>query len=79
MRTAHLFAGAGGGLLADLILGHEPVLAVERPSSAANRNLTIIADLFWSAGATLLCSAVFFSLSKNQIFILAAQPSVLRL
>lgn len=29
MRTAHLFAGAGGGLLADLILGHIPVLAVE--------------------------------------------------
>ena len=25
----HLFAGAGGGLLADLILGHEPVIAVE--------------------------------------------------
>lgn len=29
MRTAHLFSGAGGGLLADLILGHEPILAVE--------------------------------------------------
>jgi len=29
MRTAHLFAGAGGGLLADLILGHYPVVAVE--------------------------------------------------
>ena len=29
MRTAHLFAGAGGGLLADLILGHTPILAVE--------------------------------------------------
>lgn len=29
MRTAHLFAGAGGSLLADLILGHTPVLAVE--------------------------------------------------
>lgn len=29
MRTLHLFAGAGGGLLADLILGHEPVAAVE--------------------------------------------------
>jgi DNA (cytosine-5)-methyltransferase 1 len=29
MRTIHLFAGAGGGLLADLILGHEPVCAVE--------------------------------------------------
>ncbi len=29
MRTFHLFAGAGGGLLADLILGHEPVAAIE--------------------------------------------------
>jgi len=29
MRTMSLFAGAGGGLLADLILGHEPVVAVE--------------------------------------------------
>lgn len=26
----HLFAGVGGGLLADLILGHEPIIAVER-------------------------------------------------
>jgi len=30
MRTMHMFAGAGGGLLADLILGHEPVCAVEQ-------------------------------------------------
>lgn len=29
LRTCHLFAGAGGGLLADLILGHMPVVAVE--------------------------------------------------
>ena len=29
MRSLHLFAGAGGGLLADLILGHQPVGAVE--------------------------------------------------
>lgn len=29
ISTCHLFAGAGGGLLADLILGHTPVLAVE--------------------------------------------------
>lgn len=29
MKTMHLFAGAGGGLLADLILGHEPIAAVE--------------------------------------------------
>lgn len=29
MRTGHLFAGAGGGILADLINGHEPAWAVE--------------------------------------------------
>jgi hypothetical protein len=29
LRTMHLFAGHGGGLLADLILGHEPIVAVE--------------------------------------------------
>ncbi len=29
MRTGHLFAGSGGGLYADLILGHTPVFAVE--------------------------------------------------
>jgi DNA (cytosine-5)-methyltransferase 1 len=29
MDTMHLFAGAGGGLLADLILGHNPIIAVE--------------------------------------------------
>lgn len=29
MQSMHLFAGAGGGLLADLILGHTPVVAVE--------------------------------------------------
>lgn len=29
MHTMHLFAGHGGGLLADLILGHKPVVAVE--------------------------------------------------
>ena len=29
MQTMHLFAGGGGGLLCDLILGHEPIVAVE--------------------------------------------------
>lgn len=29
MRTGHLFAGVGGGILADLILGHTPIFAVE--------------------------------------------------
>ena len=28
LKTMHLFAGIGGGLLADLILGHNPVVAV---------------------------------------------------
>ena len=29
LKTCHLFAGHGGGLLCDLILGHEPIVAVE--------------------------------------------------
>ena len=29
LRTMHLFAGAGGGILADILLGHQPVCAVE--------------------------------------------------
>lgn len=29
MKTMHLFAGAGGGLLCDKILGHTPIVAVE--------------------------------------------------
>ena len=29
MHSLHLFAGGGGGLLADLILGHKPIAAVE--------------------------------------------------
>lgn len=29
LRSLHLFAGAGGGILADLLLGHRPVCAVE--------------------------------------------------
>jgi DNA (cytosine-5)-methyltransferase 1 len=34
LRTCHLFAGIGGGLLADIILGHKPVVAVEWDSYA---------------------------------------------
>jgi DNA (cytosine-5)-methyltransferase 1 len=29
LKTMHLFAGAGGGLLCDLILGYKPIVAVE--------------------------------------------------
>lgn len=36
MRAMHLFAGAGGGLLADLILGHTPVVAVEWDAHCCN-------------------------------------------
>ena len=36
IRTAHLFAGGGGGILADLILGHEPVLAIEIDKACCN-------------------------------------------
>ena len=36
MKTAHLFAGGGGGLYADLILGHEPVFAAEIDPYACN-------------------------------------------
>ena len=35
LKTLHLFAGAGGGLLADLILGHEPIGAAARDAQAA--------------------------------------------
>jgi len=36
MRTMHLFSGAGGGLLADLILGHQPIVAVEWDTHCCN-------------------------------------------
>ncbi|NMG64355.1 hypothetical protein GPA19_05270 [Azoarcus indigens] len=36
MRTMHLFAGAGGGLLADLILDHQPIVAVEWDAHCCN-------------------------------------------
>jgi DNA (cytosine-5)-methyltransferase 1 len=29
VKTMHLFAGVGGGILADRILGHDPIIAVE--------------------------------------------------
>ena len=44
MKTAHLFSGAGGGLLADIILGHTPVLAVEWDRSCCNSLLDRSAD-----------------------------------
>lgn len=40
LRSLHLFAGAGGGILADLILGHVPVCAVEIDTYARDILLT---------------------------------------
>lgn len=34
MNSMHLFAGGGGGLLGDLILGHKPIVAVEWDKNA---------------------------------------------
>lgn len=36
LRTFHLFAGAGGGILADILLGHVPIGACEIEASARN-------------------------------------------
>ena len=36
MNSMHLFAGGGGGILADLILGHRPIIAVEWDKYACN-------------------------------------------
>lgn len=52
MRTGHLFAGAGGGIYADLILGHEPVFAVEWDNYAAGVLQRRIDD-GWFAGMHL--------------------------
>lgn len=49
LRTMHLFAGVGGGLLADLILGHRPVVAVEWEQYAC-RVLRERADEGWFPG-----------------------------
>jgi uncharacterized membrane protein YeiH len=57
MRTLHLFAGAGGGLLADLILGHTPVCAVK---CAGNGQVPLQAAAAW-----LLLSAAGHEKRRN--------------
>jgi DNA (cytosine-5)-methyltransferase 1 len=49
-HTGHLFAGAGGGLYADLILGHEPVFAVEWERYPAERIAERFPDLHMHIG-----------------------------
>ena len=44
LRTLHLFAGAGGGILADLLLGHRPIGAVEIRKHCQDVLLQRIAD-----------------------------------
>jgi len=40
LRTFHLFAGAGGGILADILLGHIPIGACEIEADARNILIT---------------------------------------
>ena len=58
MRTAHLFAGAGGGLLADLILGHEPVLAVEWDVDCCRSMRTRVRERWLPANLHIHCGDV---------------------
>lgn len=44
LKTIHLFAGAGGGILADLLLGHIPIAACEIDEYARNVLLARQAD-----------------------------------
>ena len=44
LRTMHLFAGAGGGILGDLILGHQPIVAVEWDNYCCNVLRERVAD-----------------------------------
>lgn len=57
MKTAHLFSGAGGGLLADLILGHEPVLAIDN-SEFCCRSLEERAREGWFPGLQIHCGDI---------------------
>ena len=54
MKTMHLFAGAGGGLLGDLILGHTPIVAVEWNEKRAE-NLRKRAKEGWFPGLSVVC------------------------
>lgn len=52
MQTMHLFAGCGGGILADLILGHRPVVAVEWDKYCCEVLRARVAD-GWFAGMSV--------------------------
>ena len=58
MRTAHLFAGAGGGLLADLILGHNPVLAIEQDESCCRSMRTRVREGWLPGNLHIHCGDV---------------------
>ena len=57
IKTAHLFSGAGGGLLADLVLGHEPILAVEQ-SAICCASLQSRSDEGWFKNLHVYCGDV---------------------
>ncbi len=53
MKTAHIFAGGGGGLLADLILGHEPIYAVDNDERTCS---DLIDRGEWFPGLKVICA-----------------------
>jgi len=57
VRVAHIFAGAGGGILASEILGHMSVLAVEKDPDRCSI-LRHHADTGWFPGLEVLCDDV---------------------
>lgn len=57
LKTAHLFAGAGGGILADLILGHKPLLAIEQEESCC-RSLLARSREGWLPGIHVHCGNI---------------------
>ena len=57
MRTMHLFAGAGGGLFADLILGHEPVVAIDNDPYCC-QVLSELAEEGWFSGLEVICDDI---------------------
>lgn len=57
MRSLHIFHGGAGGLLADLILGHEPVCAVDNDAQRCD-HLRVRASEGWFPRLEVVCADV---------------------
>ena len=70
----HLFVGAGGGLYADLILGHKPVVAIDNDPYCC-QVLSELAEEGWFSGLEVICDDirnVNFSAWKGRVDQIAA-------